>query len=140
MSSTIGERIRAVRIRSGLSQDRFARSLGFTRRSLLNWEGALAEPPIAVLAPLRTLYDVDPEWVVMGEDDIPQSAYGSVDWERYDRLMQMAHKLCDEVGLELEPQVLTRAVRGMFDDGPEADKDNRKELRRVLLRIAKGKL
>lgn len=139
MSSTIGERIRAVRIRSGLSQDSFAKSLGFTRRSLLNWEGALAEPPIAILAPMRTIHNVDPEWLVMGEDEVPQSAYGPVDWERYDRLMQMAQNLCDEVGIELEPQVLTKAVRGMFDDGPEADRDNRKELRRVLLRIAKGK-
>lgn len=138
MISTIGERIRAVRARSGLSQERFAASLGFTRRALLNWEGGLAEPPVAILARLRELYDVDPEWVVMGEDTEPQSAYGQVDWERYDRLAQMVDAVSRDVGLELPQPVHTRLIRGLFDDGPEEDQANRKKLRATLLAISKG--
>ena len=137
MSSTIGERIRAVRARSGLTQDRFARSLGYTRRALLNWEAGIAEPPMAILSPMRMLYDVDPEWLALGDDEEPLSEYRQVDWDRYDRLHRMALTLCDEVGLELEAPVLTKLVRGLFDDGPETDADNRKELRRILLGISK---
>ncbi|WP_143738546.1 helix-turn-helix transcriptional regulator [Erythrobacter colymbi] len=75
MTSSVGERNRAVRLRSGLSQDRFARSLGFTRRALLIWEAAIAEPPIAILKPLRILYNVDPEWIVMGGNLKPASDF-----------------------------------------------------------------
>lgn len=66
MTSSVGDRIRAMRLKSGLSQDRFARSLGFTRRARLNWKAAIAETPIAILKPLRMQYNVDPEWIVMG--------------------------------------------------------------------------
>lgn len=71
MKTTIGTRIRLVRTLSGHSQERFAASLGYTRRSLLNWEGGVAEPPIAILKPMRDRYNVDPVWLVMGEGDLP---------------------------------------------------------------------
>lgn len=72
MKMPIGERIRAVRIKSGLSQHRYAQSLDFSRRSLLNWEAVIAEPPMAILKPLRMLYNVDPEWIVMGGNLKPE--------------------------------------------------------------------
>lgn len=75
MTISVGERVRAVRLRSGLSQDRIARSLGFTRRALLNWEAAIEETPIAILKPLRMLYNVDPEWIVMGGNLKPVSDF-----------------------------------------------------------------
>ncbi|MGG6286637.1 helix-turn-helix domain-containing protein [Leptolyngbya sp. AN03gr2] len=72
MKTTIGTRIRLVRTMSGRSQERFAASLGYTRRSLLNWEGGTAEPPIAILKPMRDRYNVDPVWLVMGEGETPK--------------------------------------------------------------------
>ena len=66
MTISVVERVRAVRLRSGPSEDCIAGSLGFTRRALLNWEAAIAKPPIAILKPLRMQYNVDPEWIVMG--------------------------------------------------------------------------
>lgn len=75
MTISVGERVSAVRLRSGLSQDRIARSLGFTRRALLIWEAAIAEPPIAILKPLRMLYNIDTKWIVMGGNLKPVSDF-----------------------------------------------------------------
>lgn len=136
---SIGERIRAVRQRAGLSLDRFAEAIGYSRRALINWEQNAAEPPIAVLAKLRRLYDVDPEWVVLGEDLTPRSHYGATDWTRFDRIAKDVDAACTQVGIEFEPHVRAELVRGLFEDDPADDDSNRKQLRRTLLAIAKGK-
>lgn len=137
--STIGERIRAVRQKAGLSLDRFAEALGYSRRALINWEQNAAEPPIGILAKLRKLYDVDPEWVVMGEDLVPQIRYGPTDWTRFDRIARDVDAACSQVGIEFDHEVLTGLVRDLFDDEPDDYEANRKQLRRTLLAIAKGR-
>lgn len=136
---TIGERIRAVRQKAGLPLDRFAAALGYSRRALINWEQNAAEPPIGVLAKLRLLYDVDPEWVVRGEDLVPQTRYGSTDWARFDRIARDVDAACTQVGIAFDNGVLTGLVRDLFDDDPADYEANRKQLRRTLLAIAKGK-
>ena len=75
MTISVVERVRAVRLRSGPSEDCIAGSLGFTRRALLIWEAAIAEPPIAILKPLRMLYNVDIEWIVLGGNLKPASDF-----------------------------------------------------------------
>lgn len=45
--STIGERIKAVRLRTGLGQEAFAKALGYSKRALVSWELGGAEPPVA---------------------------------------------------------------------------------------------
>lgn len=73
--ATIGGRIRAVRRKAGLTQEDFARALGYSKRSLISWETGSADPPIAILPSLRRHYSIDLEWLVMGdgtiEDPIP---------------------------------------------------------------------
>lgn len=138
-SHTIGERIRAVRQRAALPLDQFAAALGYSRRSLINWEQNAAEPPIAVLAKLRQLYDVDPEWIVMGEDLAPRSRYGTIDWARFDRIAKDVDAACNQVGVDFEPHVRSELVRGLFEDDPKDDEGNRKKLHRTLHAIAKGK-
>lgn len=128
-----------MRQKAGLPLDRFAAAIGYSRRALINWEQNAAEPPIAVLAKLRQLYDVDPEWVVLGEDLAPRSDYGTIDWARFDRIAKDVDAACTQVGIEFEPHVRTELVRGLFDDDPAEDEGNRKQLRRTLLAIAKGK-
>lgn len=139
-SHSIGERIRAVRQRAGLTIDRFSEALGYSKRALINWEHNAAEPPIGVLAKLRLLYDVDPEWVVMGEDLAPRSQYGQTDWNRFERLEREVDAACMQVGIDFEPQVRAELVRGLFDDDPAADEANRKQLLVTLRAIAKGKM
>ena len=137
--STIGDRIKAVRVRAGLPQERFATTLGYSRRALINWEQGIAEPPIGILGELRRLYDVDPEWIVTGEDTLPRQSCRQVDWGRFDRIERDVDAACTQVGMDLEPQVLAQLIRGLFDDDPSADEANRKRLRVMLRAIAAGK-
>jgi len=137
---SIGERIRAVRQRAGLSLDRFADALGYSRRALVNWEQNAAEPPIGVLAKLRKIYDVDPEWVVLGEDLSPQARFGQTDWARFDRITRDVELACDQVGVDFELQVRAELIRGLFDDDPADEEANRRQLRQTLRAISKGKI
>lgn len=130
--STIGERIKAVRLRAGLPQERFAIALGYSKRALINWEHGSAEPPIAILPRLRRDFDVDPEWVVMGEDTTPKSVFKQVDWARLERIEREVDRVCVDVGLDLSPHQRGGLVRALFDDGPEAEEANRKRLRDTL--------
>lgn len=65
--ATIGARIRTVRQTAALSQEEFARTLGYSKRTLVNWETGAAEPSVAVLPHLRRTYGVDLDWLVMGD-------------------------------------------------------------------------
>lgn len=78
-STTVGERLRAIRERAGLSHARFASTLGYAARTIYNWEDGSAEPPMEILPKLRKQYDVDPEWVVSGKDLNPVSRYQETD-------------------------------------------------------------
>lgn len=126
-------------MRAGLSQEAFATELGFSRRAIINWEQGVAEPPISILPALRHLFDVDPEWVVMGEDLIPRVRFGAVDWERFDRIGREVAAACLQVGIEFEPQVHIELVRDLFDDDPAVDEVNRKQMHRTLRGIARGR-
>lgn len=72
---TIGGRIRAVRRKAGLTQEAFARALGYSKRALISWETGSADPPVAILPPLRRHYAAHLDWMIMGdgtiEDPIP---------------------------------------------------------------------
>ena len=54
--------VRAIRVRSGLSQSAFAREYGFSVRTLQEWESGGAKPPSAVRAYL-TVIDRNPKAV-----------------------------------------------------------------------------
>lgn len=128
----MGARIRAVRQRAGMPQDRFALALGYSKRALINWEHDSVEPPIAILAKLRNTFDVDPEWVVMGEDLDPQSIYKQVDRERWTRMAREVDRVCLDVGLNPSGEQREGLVRSMYEDPPSADAENAKRLRRML--------
>lgn len=143
-ASSIGERLKAVRVRAGLAQAAFGEALGYSRRAVINWEQNAAEPSISVLAKLRRLYDVDPEWIVMGEDLTPPTRHAPTDWDRFDRIARDVEAASTQVGTEVgaEPvdaRVIVELVRDLFDDDPTEDEANRKRLRRTLRAIGRGK-
>lgn len=136
--STIGERIKAVRLKAGLGQEAFATALGYSKRALVSWELGGAEPPVALMAKLRRNYDVDPEWVIMGEDTTPCSYYGPVDWERLDRLLGDVDAVCKDVGLRLPPERCQALARVLYNGGADAGATNRRQLRGTLLALSLG--
>ena len=135
-ASTIGERIKAVRLRAGLGQDAFAVALGYSKRALVSWELGGAEPPVALMAKLRRDYDVDPEWVIMGEDTTPLSHYGPADWARYDRLLGDVDAVCKDVGLGLPFERTQALARVLYNGGGDAGTTNRRQLRGTLLALS----
>lgn len=134
----MGERIKAVRLRAGLAQDKFAAALGFSRRAIINWEQDAAEPPIGILAKLRVLYDVDPEWVVLGEDATPSRFYYYVNKDRLERIERDIDLICIDVGLSLKPEQRTALARLLHDGGTDGGEANRKHLRGMLLALSQG--
>lgn len=136
--TSIGERIRAVRLRSALGQEAFAASLGYSKRSVIAWETGAAEPPIAILPTLRRDYDVDPEWIVMGEDATPQAHYGQADWDRFDRLLRDVDAICIDVGLKLSFERRHALGRVLYDGGADAGRATCKQLRGMLLALSLG--
>lgn len=138
-ASTIGERIKAVRLRAGLGQDAFAAALGYSKRALVSWELGGAEPPVAALVRLRQAYDVDVEWLSLGEDLVPRSYYGPVDWARLDRLAQEIAMVSIDVGVKLPPERCQALARVLYDSGSDAGAANRKQVRGTLLALSLGK-
>jgi transcriptional regulator with XRE-family HTH domain len=137
-TSTIGERIKAVRLRAGLGQEAFAKALGCSKRALVSWELGGAEPPITLMVRLRRDYDVDPEWVILGDDVVPRSYYGPVDWDRLDRLSGDVDAICRDVGLRLPDERRQALARVFYDGGADAGAANRKQLRGMLLALSLG--
>lgn len=137
IACTIGERLRAVRLRAGLSQERFAVVLGYSKRALINWEQGVADPPMAILPKLRESFDVDPEWLVMGQDTEPKSPFKPVDWARLGSLEREVEWVCRDIGLDLSADQRQGLVRALYDDGPAADETNRKQLRVILRGLMK---
>lgn len=138
-ASSIGERIKAVRLRAALGQEAFAASLGYSKRSLIAWETGAAEPPVVILPTLRHDYGVDPEWIVMGEDTTPQSHYGPADWDRLDRLLGDVDTVCQDVGLDLPPDRREALGRVLYDGGADAGHATRRQMRGTLLALSLGK-
>jgi hypothetical protein len=91
------------------------------------------------MAKLRRDYDVDPEWVILGEDVAPQSYYGPVDWKRLDRLGGDVDAICRDVGLKLPDERREALARVLYDGGADAGAANRKQLRGTLLALSLGK-
>lgn len=140
MSDTpsLGDRIKAVRLKAGLGQDAFAQALGYSKRALVGWEAGAADPPIAILPKLRRLYDVDPEWVVMGEDTTPRGFHGPADWDRLDRLLGDVEAVCVDVGLKPKPGRCAALARVLYDAGADAGQATRRQLRGTLLAMSRG--
>lgn len=136
---SLGKRIRAVRKQARLSQEAFGSMFGYTRHSVIAWEAGSAEPPLSLLSKLRDLLDVDPEWVLLGEDETPKSHYGPADWARFDRLVADVRKVCIGVGLELPAERHQALARVLYDAGDDAGSRTRSQLRGMLLALAEGK-
>lgn len=65
---TLGERLRQLRQRSGLSQEDVAQKLFVSRQSVSKWELDQAEPSVDNLRVLAKLYDVTLDELLAGED------------------------------------------------------------------------
>lgn len=56
---TASERSKAIRQKTGLSQQKFGDRYGIPKRTVQNWENEVNEPPGYVLSLLERLVDID---------------------------------------------------------------------------------
>lgn len=75
----------------------------------------------------------------MGEDTTPQSHYGSVDWDRFDRLLREIDTVCVDVGLKLPSERRHTLGRMLYDGGADAGRATYKQIRGILLMLSLGK-
>ncbi|HIE24678.1 MAG TPA: XRE family transcriptional regulator [Anaerolineales bacterium] len=66
-SSTIFERLLAIRRRAGLSQKDFSKKIGISPRAYRNYELAIRDVPLAVVVAIHAEFDVGLNWLVLGE-------------------------------------------------------------------------
>jgi transcriptional regulator with XRE-family HTH domain len=130
---TTGARLRALRERKGLSQVRLAELLGVARRTLIGWERNETEPGAPILRQLRTLFDVDPEWVISGSTLTPQSQMFAINWDTFDRIQAKVEHACAQARIALDERQIRDLVRIIYDEGAEDDLESGRVLK--MLRI-----
>lgn len=63
----IAERLLSVRLRSGLSQRAFAKSINSSASGLIDWEKGRCMIASHAVFNLHNLYGIDPTWLLTGE-------------------------------------------------------------------------
>lgn len=67
---TIGERIKAVRIDKGLTQEEFARQIGFQRSAISSMESSARGVTTQTCLAISKAFGVSPSWLRDGEGDM----------------------------------------------------------------------
>lgn len=63
---TIGKRLAEIRVEHGFSQASFARQVGCSTKTILNYENDKRDLPIRLLKTLITKYSVTADWILFG--------------------------------------------------------------------------
>ena len=111
--------------------------LGYSKRSVINWESDAADPPVSALSKLWNILDIDPTWIILGIGKAKRTEARPVDWKRLDRVERDVARACFDIGIELSPEQRNSLVRALFDDGPEEEEANKKKMRLILRGLIK---
>ena len=117
----VARRLRLAREHAGLTQQQFASRIGFSRRQILAWENGTNAPPLWLLAAVREVFDVDPEWILFGPGSVPLR---KVPLERPDRRQQIyddIRKLANGLGLTLPDAALQYFADLVANEPEEAE-------------------
>ena len=79
--ATIGDRIRSVRLTTGLSCNIFAQQLNVPQTSYLVWENGPTEPKLKHVAMLCSQLRLNANWVIAGTEGNNQSFRPTIDWD-----------------------------------------------------------
>ncbi|UED81042.1 helix-turn-helix domain-containing protein [Lysinibacillus sp. CD3-6] len=70
MMTTLGDRLRMARQKSGLKQTQVKERTNINNKTLSGYENNVSEPDMNTLATLTELYDVSYKWLLTGEGDM----------------------------------------------------------------------
>ena len=69
MERKVGDRIKELRTKMGLTQAELADKVGFTSQTVSNWESGSREPDISALAKLSSLFNVSLDYLLLGKEE-----------------------------------------------------------------------
>ena len=66
---TFAEKLKAVRLQAGISQERLAAMLGVTKRTIINYENGQTLPPVSMLPKIAKLFGVTIGTLITEEEE-----------------------------------------------------------------------
>jgi len=66
---TFAEKLKAVRMQAGMTQERLAVELGVTKRTIINYESGQTLPPVNMLPKIAKLFDATIESLITEEEE-----------------------------------------------------------------------
>lgn len=132
----IGKRLARVRREAGLSQPAMADALGVSARTYQGYEQGIREIHSGVLPRLRQLYNVDPAWLMEGEEAGPRRRPdGLVDEATWCAAFRVLDAVISRSGVALETTKKLTLLRVAYRDMLRTGKIDEEELR-VLIEVA----
>jgi transcriptional regulator with XRE-family HTH domain len=125
--STVGERIKTVRVLSWLTQDEFAKRIGVSRRQVVYWEGNSDLPSADKLPRLCEVLKIPIDWLLTGKGwlrDVVSPAQYTENKRRFLKgsdLLKASLRLRLFYELPLGPIPPEPPTQGTFVDGLPAD-------------------
>lgn len=116
----LAERLRLAREHAGLTQREFAAGVGYSRRQVIAWERAQNVPPVQIFTRLRSVCNVDPEWVLTGPGLEPLEEVTPEVRDREKRAVRSVDDLAKSYGLEL-PQEALAELAAILLRAPEGE-------------------
>lgn len=110
----IGQRLAAVRARADLSQERFAESLGVSKRAYLNYERGEREAPLGLIKAVHDLYGIDVDWLMSGPDATPVDAATVVDFRLISQIVGEIERQLAAHGRELKDDHRARLIKALY--------------------------
>ena len=111
---TFAEKLKAIRMRAGLSQERISAEFGVTKRTIINYENGQTLPPLDMLPKIAKFFNVKIENLISEEEEFVASAYE-----------QGGHRSAREV------ETLVSEVSGLFAGGRLSDGDKDAVMRTI---------
>jgi len=72
---TFAEKLKAARLRSGLSQERISAEFGVTKRTIINYESGQTLPPMDLLPKIAKFFGVTVEGLITEEEEFVAAVY-----------------------------------------------------------------
>jgi transcriptional regulator with XRE-family HTH domain len=106
---TLGERLKFIQKKSGKTLPEFAKSLGVSRDSLINYQQNRTSPSSRFISTFCKLYRVNPTWLLLGEGELVLGEEGKVAFrggkdEGIDPVLQLLKQEEDRAGVTLTPE------------------------------------
>jgi transcriptional regulator with XRE-family HTH domain len=121
--SALGARVAITRNELALSQAKMAEALGISLRAYQSYELGKRSMPVEALYKLHKLYDVDLNWVLLGQE----AARVEHDIARWDEFQHDLDRYLSEAGITLKSEkriaICSRWYRS-FLDGKEIEMDD----------------